>query len=155
MVRWSIFSVHTLPTGTYQSCKWEGMDMHSLATLVGQTWVKHRWNQVIAGQNVLFWRGSINRLDLQINYRYRAETFRIYSYRIEIHSCVDTRSDLMRIIHNGTSNLNILEILNISDLHWRPASREPIWLDAPNLLWVLYACVPTHPGNGKARTCIV
>ena len=62
-------------------------------------------------------KGSIKQLDLQINYRYSAETFRIYSYRIEIHSCVDTRSDLMRIIHNGTSNLNILEIFK----HFRPA----------------------------------
>ena len=42
MVRWSIFSVHTLHTGTYQSWKWEGMDMHSLATLVSQNLVKYR-----------------------------------------------------------------------------------------------------------------
>ena len=54
--------------------------------------------------------GSIKRVVLQINYRYSAETFRIYSRVIEIQTCVDTRSDLMRVSHNGTSNLNILEI---------------------------------------------
>ena len=30
--------MRTLPTRTYQPCKWEGMGMHSLATLVCQTW---------------------------------------------------------------------------------------------------------------------
>ena len=65
---------------------------------------------VIAGQNVLFRSGTIKRLDLQTTYRYMVETFRIYSYRKELQSCVDTRSDLMRVSHNGTSNLNILEI---------------------------------------------
>ena len=54
--------------------------------------------------------GSIKQLDLQINYRYSAETYRIYSYWIEIHSFVVTRHDVMRIIHNGASTLNILEI---------------------------------------------
>ena len=56
--------------------------------------------------------GSIKRLDLQTTYRYRAEIFRIYSYRKELQSCVDARSDLMRVSHCGTSNLNILQIFN-------------------------------------------
>ena len=123
MVRGTISSVSPMRTGTNPSCKWKCMDTHSFATLVGQTWVKHRWNLVIPGQNVLFWRGSINQLDLQINYRYKAEPFRIYSYWIELHSCVGTRSYLIRIIHNGTSNLNILQIFN----HLWPASEPCKW----------------------------
>ena len=30
--------MRTLPTGTYQPCKREDIGMHSLATVVGQTW---------------------------------------------------------------------------------------------------------------------
>ena len=45
--------------------------------------------------------GTIKRLDLQTTYRYMAETFRIYSYRKELQSCVDTRSNLMPVSHNG------------------------------------------------------
>ena len=53
-------------------------------------------------------KGSIKQLDLQIDYRYSAETFRIYSCMIELQTCVDTRSDIMRVSHNRTSKLNIL-----------------------------------------------
>ena len=91
--------------------------MRSLATLVWQISVKYRWNLVIAWQNVLFWRGSIKRLDLQTTYRYRAVPFWIYFYRIELPYCVVTRSDHMRVSHNGTSNLKILEIFK----HFWPA----------------------------------
>ena len=76
-------------------------------------WVKYRWNLVIAGQNVLFWRWSIKRLDLQTTYRYRAENFRIYFHRIGLPFCVDTRPDLMRVSYSGRSKLKIPEILKI------------------------------------------
>ena len=59
--------------------------MHILDTLVCQSWGKYRWNMKIAGQNVLFWRGSIK---------------------------VAT-SDCMRVSHSGTSKLKIPEILKI------------------------------------------
>ena len=52
--------------------------------------------------------GVHHQLDLQINYRYSAETFRIYSCMTELQTCVDTRSDIMRVSHNRTSKLNIL-----------------------------------------------
>ena len=104
----SIFSMRPLRTPTYPLCKWEGISMHRLATLVCQSWGKYRWNMEIAGQNVLFWRRSIKRLDLHMTYRYRAETFRIDFYRLGLPSWVDTRSDLMRVSYSGTSNLIIL-----------------------------------------------
>ena len=100
-------------TPTYPLCKWEGISMHRLATLVCQSWGKYRWNMEIAGQNVLFWRGSIKRLDLHMTYRYRAETFRVYFYRLGLPFCVVTRSDLMRVSHSGTSKLKIPEIFKI------------------------------------------
>ena len=40
MVRSYISLVRTLPTRTYQPCKWEGMGMHSLATVICQMWRK-------------------------------------------------------------------------------------------------------------------
>ena len=79
-VKVSIFSMRPLRTTTYPLCKWEGISMHRLATLVCQIWGKYRWNMEIPGQNVLFWRGSIKRLNLQTTYRCRAEIFRIYFY---------------------------------------------------------------------------
>ena len=102
------------------------MDMHSLATL-GMDCIKmvshlvnYRWNMEIAGQNVLFWMGSIKRLDLQTTYRYRAKHFRIYSYWSGLPYFVVTRSENMRVSHSGTSNVKILEIFK----HFWPAS-EP------------------------------
>ena len=80
----SIIPVPILPTRSYPPCKYEGMGMHSLDTLVCQSWGKYRWNMEIAGQNVLFWRGSIK-----------------------------VTSDCMRISHSGTSKLKIPEILKI------------------------------------------
>ena len=112
-VKVSIFSMRPLRTPTYPLCKWEGISMHRLATLVCQSWGKYRWNMEIAGQNILFWRGSIKRLDLHMTYRYRAETFRVYFYRLGLPFCVVTRSDLMRVSHSGTSKLKIPEIFKI------------------------------------------
>ena len=71
-----------------------------------------------AGQNVLFWSGSIKRPDLQTAYRYRAKSFRVDSNMIG-RSAV-TRSDLMRVSHSWTPKLNIFEILT----HFWPES-EP------------------------------
>ena len=104
----------------YPPSNWEGIDMRSWARAVCQIWVKYRWNLVIAGQNVLFWRGSIKRLDLHTTYRYRAVICRIYSYRAGLPCFVDTRSDLMRVSYSGTAKLKIPEI---SKKFW-PAS-EP------------------------------
>ena len=67
----SIFPVRILRILTYQPCIYEGMGMHSVDTLVCQSWGKYRWIMEIVRQNVLFWRGSIKRLDLQMTYRYR------------------------------------------------------------------------------------
>ena len=61
------------------------------------------------GQNVLFWRGSIKRPDLQTAYRYRAKSFRVDSNMIG-RSAV-TRSVLMRVSHSWMPKLNVLEIL--------------------------------------------
>ena len=80
----SIFPVSILRTRSYPPCKYEGVGMHSLDTLVCQSWGKYRWNMVIAGQNVLFWMGSIK-----------------------------VTSDCMRISHTGTSKLKNPEILKI------------------------------------------
>ena len=46
----------------------------------------------LAGQNVVFWWGSIKWLDLQTTYRIRAEPFRVYSYMIGLHSVVVSTS---------------------------------------------------------------
>ena len=56
----SIFHVRILPIPTYQPCKYAGMGMDSVDTLVCQIWGKNRWIMEIAGQNVLFWRGPSN-----------------------------------------------------------------------------------------------
>ena len=79
-VRDSIFSVPALHTRIYPPYNLQSMGIHSLSTLVFQNCVNYRWNMEIALQNVLFWMGSIKRLDLQTTYRYRAKHFRIYSY---------------------------------------------------------------------------
>ena len=42
-----IFPVRALPAITYQASKYEGMDMHSLATVLCQIWWEFRWNLVI------------------------------------------------------------------------------------------------------------
>ena len=144
----------TLPTRTYQLCNWEGIDMRSLATAARQIWVKYRWNLVIAWQNVRFRRGSIKRLVLQTTYRYTAEPFRNYFYRIGLPYCVVTRSDHMRVSHSGTPNWKFLKWLNIFDLHRSPVSREPVGLAAPYFLCLLY--VPGYQRViGKALTCVV
>ena len=142
-----------LRTRTHSPCNQQGMGMHSIATLVCQIWVKYRWNLVIAWQNVLIWRGSIKRLDLQTTYRYRAEPFRIYFYRIGLPYCVVTRSDPMRVSHSGTSNLKFLEIVKHFDLHRSPVSRKPLGLGPPYFLCLLYVPVPTHPVTSKAWEC--
>ena len=116
---------------------------------------KYRWNLVIAGQDVLFWRGSIKRLDLQTTCRYRAETSRVCSYRIELQSCVVTRSNLIRVSHSGTSNLKLLEMFNHFDLHRIPVSREPVGLLASFILCELHIHIPTKSLNRKVWACIV
>ena len=116
---------------------------------------KYRWNLVIAGQDVLFWRGSIKRLDLQTTCRYRAETSRVCSYRIELQSCVVTRSNLIRVSHSGTLNLKLLEMFNHFDLHRIPVSREPVGLEASYILCELHIHIPTKSLNRKVWACIV
>ena len=55
-----IFPVRILPIPTYQPCKYEGMGMDSVDTLVSQILGKFRWIMEIAGQNVLFSRVPSN-----------------------------------------------------------------------------------------------
>ena len=150
----SIFSVPALHTRTYPPYNSQSMDMHSLATLVCQIWVNYRWNMEIAGQNVLFWRGSIKLLDLQTTYRYRAQHFSIYSYRIGLPYFVSTTSEHMRVSHTGRQIWKFLKFSNISDMHRSPVSREPLGLGTPCFLCLLYIPVPTHPIIRKAWTCI-
>ena len=171
---WNIFDLHRSPVSreplglaapyflcflyvprSYQLCNWKGIDMRSLATAARQIWVKYRWNLVIAWQNVRFRRGSIKRLVLQTTYRYRAEPFRNYFYRIGLPYCVVTRSDHMRVSHSRTSNWKFLKFWNIFDLHRSPVSREPLGLGAPYFLCFLYVCVATNCVIGKALTCVV
>ena len=116
---------------------------------------KYRWNLVVAGQDVLFWRGSIKRLHLQTTCRYRAETSRVFSYRIELQSFVVTRSNLIRVSHSGTSNLKLLEMFNHFDLHRIPVSREPVGLLASCILCELHMHVPTKSLYRKVWACIV
>ena len=151
----SIFSVPALHTRTYRSYNSPSMDMHSLATLVCQICVNYRWNMEITWQNVLFWMGSIKRLDLQTTYRYRAKHFRIYFYWRGLPYFVVPRSANMRVSHSGTSNVKILEIFKqVSDLHRSPVSREQIGWWAPYFLCLLYISVPAHPIIRKAWTSI-
>ena len=42
-----IFPVLALPARTYQASKYEGMDMHSLATVLCKVWWEFPWNLVI------------------------------------------------------------------------------------------------------------
>ena len=148
---WNIFDLEPCKWGAPYLI-WEGIDMRNC---VCQMWVKYSWNLVIAWQNVLFRRGSIKRLVLQMTYRYRAEPFRNYFYRIGLPYCVVTRSDLMRVSHSRTPNWKFLKFWNIFDLHRSPVSREPLGLGAPYLLCLLYVPVPTNCVIGKALTCVV
>ena len=171
---WNIFDLHRSPvsrepvglaapyflcllyaTRSYQRCNWKGIDMRSSATVVCQIWVKYSWNLVIAWQNILFRRGSIKRLVLQMTYRYRGEPFWNYFYRIGLPYCVVTRSDLMRVSHSRTPNWKFLKFWNIFDLHRSPVSREPVGLAAPYFLCVLYVRVATNWVIGKALPCVV
>ena len=56
----TVFPVRILRILTYQPCKYEGIGMHSVGTLICRSWGKYRWIMEIARQNVLFWRGSSN-----------------------------------------------------------------------------------------------
>ena len=115
-----IFPVPTLPSLTCSPCKYEVMDMPSSSTVVCKIWGKFPWNLVLYGQNILFGSGSINRPDLQTANGYRAESIRVDSNMIGPYTWAVTRSDLMRVSHSWTTQLNILEILK----HFWPAS-EP------------------------------
>ena len=94
--------------------------MHSLATVLCQIWGQFRWNLVIYGSKCPILKGSIKRPDLPTAYRYRTESFSVDSNVIGRSTCAVTRSDLMRVSHCWTPQLNILEILK----HSWPAS-EP------------------------------
>ena len=115
-----IFPVRSLPSLICPPCKFEGMDMHRSSTVVCKLWGQFRWNLLFTGQNVLFWRGSIKRPDLQTVYRYRDESFRVDFKIIRQYFPAVTRSDLMRVSHSWTPKLNIVDIFK----HFWPAS-EP------------------------------
>ena len=67
----SIFPVPILCTRSNPPCKYEGVGMHSLDTLVCQILGKYRWNMVIAGQNVLFWMGSIKVVKVENSWNFK------------------------------------------------------------------------------------
>ena len=134
-----MFSLPALHTRTYAPYNSQSMDMHSLATLVCHIWVNYRWNMEIAGQNVLFWMGSIKRLDLQKTYRYRAKQFRIYSYSSGLPHFVVTRFENMRVSHSGTSNVKILEVFK----HFWPAL-EPCKLRTNRVMGSIFSVPALH-----------
>ena len=146
------YSTYNIPTQPLNRKVWACIVQPQQPVKVGD---KYRWNLVIAGQDVLFWRGSIKRLDLQTTCRYRAETSRVFSYRIELQSCVVTRSNLIRVSHSGTSNLKLLEMFNHFDLHRIPVSREPVGLLASCILCELHMHIPTKSLYRKVWACIV
>ena len=141
-----------IPTQPLKRNVWACIVQPQLPVKVGD---KYRWNLVVAGLDVLFWRGSIKRLDLQTTCRYMAETSRVFSYRIELQSCVVTRSNLIRVSHSGTSNLKLLEMFNHFDLHRIPVSREPVGLLASCILCELHMHIPTKSLYRKVWACIV
>ena len=151
----SIFPVRVLRIRAYPPRNWEVIDMRSLASVVCLNWVKYRWNLVIAGQNVLFWRWFIKRLDLHTTYRYRAVIFRIYSYRAGLPSFVDTRSDLMRVSYSGTSNWKFLKFWKDVDLHRSPVERQPVSIATQYFLCVSSVSMSTHHVIGKSLACVV
>ena len=151
----SIFPVRVLRIRVYPPRNWEVIGMRSLASVVCLNWVKYRWNLVIAGQNVLFWRWFIKRLDLHTTYRYRAVIFRIYSYRAGLPSFVDTRSDLMRVSYSGTSNWKFLKFWKDVDLHRSPVERQPVSIATQYFLCVSSVSMSTHHVIGKSLACVV
>ena len=132
-----IFPVPALRSITYPRCKYKSMDMQSWSTVVCQIWGQFRWNLVIYGSKCPILKGSIKRPNLQTADRYRAESFRVDSNMIWRSTCAVTRSDLMRVSHSWTPNLNILKILK----HFWPASVH--CRQATLSIWTLYfLCVP-------------
>ena len=115
-----MFPVPSLPSLTWHRCKYEGMGMHPLATVLCQIWGPFCWNLVIYGSKCPILKGSIKRPDLPTAYRYRTESFSVDSNVIGRSTCAVTRSDLMRVSHSWTTQLNILEILK----HVWPASES-------------------------------
>ena len=87
-----IFPVRALPSLTCPPCKYEGMDMHSIHSSLsnlGTISLKSGFT----GQNVLFWRGSIKRPDLQTAYRYRPKSFRVdFQYDVQLQGLTLCRS---------------------------------------------------------------
>ena len=96
-----------------------------------------------------------DRATIQTTCRYRAEPFRVYSYRRELQSCVVTRSNCIRVSHSGASKLKLLKFFNIFDMHRSPVSREPVGLWASCILCELYIPIPTYPLNWKVWSCTV
>ena len=56
----SKFPVRILRILTYQPCKYEGIGIYGVGTLICRSRGKYRRIMEIARQNVLFWRGSSN-----------------------------------------------------------------------------------------------
>ena len=135
----SIFPVRILRILTYQPCKYEGMGMHSVDTLVCRTWGKYRWIMEIARQNVLFWRGSIKRLDLQMTYRYRAEPFRVYSYMVVLHSA----AIILTICGSDSGGWKFLKFKKYFDLRRRPVERQPVCIVTISCAYPTHTYLPT------------
>ena len=102
-------------------CKYEGMDMHNLATVLCQIWGQFRWNLVLYESKCPILKGVHQTarspncvIDTGLNH---SASIPIWSGD---HTCAVTRSDLKRVSHSWTPKLNILEILK----HFWPAS-EP------------------------------
>ena len=53
-----ICPVRTLPSLIYPPCKYEGMNMHRLATVLCQIWGQFRWNLVLYGPKCPILRGG-------------------------------------------------------------------------------------------------
>ena len=136
-----IFPVRTLPTVTYRPWKYKGMDMLSCSTVVCQIWGQFRWNLVLYGSKCPILMRVHQTATSPNGYRYRTELFSVDSNMIGRSTCAVTRSDLMRVSHSWTPQLNILEILK----HFWPAS-EPCGKATINEMDFMFP-VPSLPSH--------
>ena len=133
-----ICPVRTLPSLIYPPCKYEGMNMHSLATVLCQIWGQFRWNLVLYGPKCPILRGvhqtarSPNRLiDTGLNH---SASIPIWSGNISLQLQGLT---LCGLVTAGRHNWIFLKFYNIFDLHRSPVDRQPL------LIWSL--CFLPYP----------
>ena len=151
----TIFPVPILRISAYLPCKYVGMGMHSVDTLVCQIWAKYRWIMEIAGQNVLLWRGLSNGyiskrlIDTGLNlsgvFLYDGATLRC-SYNVCLYAGQSQREVKFD---------KFLKFLKYFDLQRRHVERQLLSIVTLYLLRLSYVYLPTYPVNMNAWACIV